>query len=210
MIELDAIETTKAKHEPFDFFVTERVLGDADLAAIAADFPAIDGPGVYPLTTLQYGPAFARLIEEIRSPELARIVGAKLGVELAGLPLMITVRGQAQARDGRIHTDTADKVATCLLYLNDRWAESGGRLRLLRNGHDLENYVAEVPPNGGVLAAFKVGDTSWHGHHPFVGKRRYVMFNWVRSQAALSRQLGRHRISAQVKKLLSPVFRARA
>lgn len=210
MIKLDAIASTAATHEPFEFFVTESVLGDNDLAEVASDFPAIDGPGVYPLTALQYGPAFARLIDDIRSPELARAVGAKLGVDLEGLPLMITVRGQAQARDGRIHTDTADKVATCLLYLNDRWAESGGRLRLLRKADDLEDYVAEVPPNGGVLAAFKVGDKSWHGHHPFVGKRRYVMFNWVRSEAALSRQLGRHRISARVKKLLSPMFRARA
>ena len=43
------------------------------------------------------------------------------------------------------------------------------------------------PPNGGVLAAFRVGRNSWHGHKPFVGQRRYVMFNWLRSDAALTR-----------------------
>lgn len=98
-----------------------------------------------------------------------------------------------------IHTDTKDKVVTCLLYLNEMWDQSGGRLRLLRTGDNLENYAAEVPPNGGAFAAFKVGENSWHGHKPYVGERRYVMFNWVRSEAALGRQLGRHSLSAKIK-----------
>ena len=101
------------------------------------------------MDALQYGPGFASLLSAIQSPALAEAVGEKLGVDLKGLPVMITVRGQAQSKDGRIHTDTKDKVATCLLYLNGAWDESGGRLRLLRNGSDLEDYITEIPPNGG-------------------------------------------------------------
>jgi SM-20-related protein len=120
----------------------------------------IDKPGVFPLTSLRYGAAFAKLIEEISSSQLATIVGEKFGVNLVDLPLMVTVRGQAQTKDGRIHTDTKDKIVTCLLYLIDKWDQTGGRLRLLRNPHDMEDYVAEIPPNGGVLAAFKVAKNS--------------------------------------------------
>ncbi len=208
MIDLAAISKTEVTREPFEFFTVGSVLKDRDLTAIRADFPKIDKPGIFPLSALEYGPAFAQLIDDIRSPELAQLIGDKLGVSLAGLPLMITVRGQAQRKDGRIHTDTKDKVVTCLLYLNEMWDQSGGRLRLLRTGDNLENYAAEVPPNGGAFAAFKVGENSWHGHKPYVGERRYVMFNWVRSEAALGRQLGRHSLSAKIKKLLPALYSA--
>lgn len=205
MIDLNAISGAHVAKEPFQFFATGGVLQDHDLDAIRADFPKIEKPGIFPLTSLEYGPAFGRLIDDIRSPELARAVGQKFGVNLEGLPLMITVRGQAQAKDGRIHTDTKDKVVTCLLYLNETWDDGGGRLRMLRSPTDLEDYAAEIPPNGGTFASFKVGPVSYHGHKPFVGTRRYVMFNWVQSDAALNRQLGRHKLSALIKKVV-PFF----
>ncbi|MEQ1576967.1 MAG: 2OG-Fe(II) oxygenase [Hyphomicrobium sp.] len=207
MIDLEAVRRAPVAREPFEFFSVGTVLRDQDLDAIRADFPKIEKPGVFPLAALEYGPAFRRLIDEINSPRLAKVVGERFGVDLTGLPLMITVRGQAQSKDGRIHTDTADKVVTCLLYLNDKWDESGGRLRLLRRGDDLEDYAAEIPPNGGAFAAFKVSKNSWHGHKPFTGQRRYVMFNWVRSDAALARQLGRHKFSAWIKSLIPSYYK---
>ena len=205
MINLDAISKAVVAREPFSFFAADKVLADQDLDAIRIDFPKIEKPGIFPLSALEYGPAFAKLVDEIRSPEMAEALGKKFGVNLKGLPVMITVRGHAQAKDGRIHTDTKDKVVTCLLYLNDKWDEGGGRLRLLRSGDNLEDYAAEIAPNGGAFAAFKVAANSWHGHKPFVGERRYVMFNWVQSDKALSRQLLRHKISAKIKKMV-PFF----
>ncbi len=208
MLDIQAIKEAKAAYAPFSFFQAQ-VLAEDDLNQIRADFPAIEKPGVYPVDALQYGPGFASLLSEIQSPELAEAVGEKLGVDLKGLPVMITVRGQAQSKDGRIHTDTKDKVATCLLYLNGAWDESGGRLRLLRNGSDLEDYITEIPPNGGTFVAFKVSHNSWHGHKPFVGERRYVMVNWLRSEGAHTRQLGRHKLSAKIKRLIPFFYRGK-
>ena len=205
MIDLNAISKADVAREPFQFFATGNVLPKTDLEAIRRDFPKIEKPGIFPLSELTYGPAFGKLIDDIRSPALAKAVGEKFGVDLTDLPLMITVRGRAQAKDGRIHTDTKDKVVTCLLYLNEDWDEGGGRLRMLRGPDDLEDYAVEIPPNGGTFASFKVSDKSYHGHKPFVGERRYVMFNWVQSDAALNRQLGRHKLSARIKKLI-PFF----
>ncbi|MDX2203991.1 MAG: 2OG-Fe(II) oxygenase [Hyphomicrobiaceae bacterium] len=202
---MDALAGAAVAKEPFQFFAAEKILDKADLDAIRADFPKIDKPGLFPLSALSWGPAFQNLIDEIQSDAFAEAVGSKFGVDLKGLPLMITVRGHAQAKDGRIHTDTKDKVVTCLLYLNEEWDKDGGRLRLLRSGDNLEDYAAEIPPSGGSFAAFRVSDNSWHGHKPFVGKRQYVMFNWVQSDAALNRQLGRHKLSASIKKLVSAV-----
>ena len=201
MLDLGTIRGAPVAAEPFRYFSTSGVLDADALAAINRDFPPISQSGIFPLEELAPGPAFNDLIDEIRSFDLEEIIEEKLGVELSELPLMITVRGHCHRRDGRIHTDSIDKVATCLLYLNDHWDDDGGRLRLLRNGTDIESYLAEIPPHGGTLVAFRRSENSWHGHLPYQGQRRYVMFNWVRSDAALTRNILRHRVSAGLKRL---------
>lgn len=201
MIDFEAIAKSEVTREPFRFFAAANVLNATDLAAIRADFPDIRRPGIFPLSELDYGPAFARLIEDIRSRELEDVMAEKYGVELSDKPLMITVRGRAQKKDGRIHPDTQTKFVTCLLYLNEIWDQSAGRLRMLRKPDDLDDFIAEIPPNGGTLASFLRAENSWHGHQPYLGERRYVMFNWMTSPAALARELGRHRLSARIKRL---------
>ncbi len=201
MIDFDAIKKAKVTRKPFQFFAASGVLSAVDLAAIRADFPDIQKPGIFPLSELSYGPALAQLVEDIRSTEFEDVIADKYGVDLSDKPLMITVRGHAQAKDGRIHTDTKAKFVTCLLYLNDVWDEGGGRLRMLKNPDNLEDYLAEVPPSGGTLASFLRAENSWHGHEPYVGERRYLMFNWMTSHTAMERELGRHRFSATLKRI---------
>lgn len=202
MINLEAIRSAPVARDPFPHFLVERVLDADSLRRIRDDFPSITSTGIYPVDELAYGPAFSALIDEIRSSDLQDVISEKLGVPLEGRPLMVTVRGNCHRRDGKIHTDSEDKVVTCLLYLNDdSWAGTTGRLRLLRSGTNLEDMIAEVPPNGGTLVVFKRTNNSWHGHHPFEGPRRYVMFNWLTSNVALTKNVGRHKLSARLKKL---------
>lgn len=202
MLNLSAIAQTPIINEPFPHFVTRGVLDADALRAIGPDFPPIDQPGVFTLADLTYGAQFARLIDEINARDLEEIMEDKFRMDLSDKPLMITIRGHCHPRDGRIHTDSKDKLVTCLLYLNDEnWNQQGGRLRFLRDGKDINSAIAEVPPNGGNLVAFKRTDNSWHGHEPFDGPRRYVMFNWIRSDVALAKNLGRHRLSAMLKKV---------
>ena len=118
MIDFTAIELAPVIHSPFDFFAVQNVLTPNRLKAIRDDFPTIEKPGIFPLTALTYGPAFASLIEDVQSSRLSEIIGKKFGVDLTSFPLMVTVRGQAQQKDGRIHCDSKDKVITCLLYLS--------------------------------------------------------------------------------------------
>ena len=132
MIDYRAIRNTTVVRQPFKFFATPGVLSPVDLATIEVDFPMIRKPGIFPLSELTYGPAFAALIDDICSFELQDIMSEKFALDLSDRPLMITVRGKARLKDGRIHTDTESKVVTCLLYLNDIWDESGGQLRMLR------------------------------------------------------------------------------
>jgi Rps23 Pro-64 3,4-dihydroxylase Tpa1-like proline 4-hydroxylase len=114
---------------------------------------------------------------------------------------MFTVRGECRSTDGKIHTDSTTKLITVLLYMNEKWDKDGGRLRILRSGTDLEDYVEEVPPHGGTLLVFRRSENSWHGHLPFDGPRRAVQMNWVTDQSVVAREQGRHRLSSTIKKL---------
>ena len=209
LIKLSTLNAAPVRHDPFDFFAVENILTPGSLQAIQQDFPMIDKPGIYPVSALQFGPNFAALLREVKSERLSAIIGNKFGIDLTGLPLMVTVRGHAQQKDGRIHCDSKDKVVTCLLYLNDEWDAAEGRLRMLRNGEDIENYAAEISASGGSFAAFRVTPTSWHGHKPFVGERRYIMFNWIRSKDALKSHEWRHRLSSLVKKIIPSFYKKR-
>jgi SM-20-related protein len=202
MIHFGAIAGASAAREPFPHLIANGVVDADALSEINRDFPAIRQPGIFPLSELTYGGAFASLVENIKSAELEAILEDKFGVKLSDKPLMVTVRGYCRSKDGRIHNDSKDKLVTCLLYLNDgTWAKEGGRLRLLRDDHDLDNMIAEVAPEGGNFVAFKRTENSWHGHASYEGPRRYVMFNWLTSGAALAKNLGRHRLSAAFKRL---------
>lgn len=201
LIDLDAVRAAQTAHAPFHHFVAPRVLSDAAAADIAADFPKLAGPGLYPADEAGGGPAFRALIREIEGPELRRVYAEKFGVDLDRRPMMVTVRARARATDGKIHVDSTGKFVTSLLYLNQGWQPEGGRLRLLRGPGDLDDYIAEVPPDAGTLVAFRRADNSWHGHKPFAGERRYVMFNWMTGSAIAAWEIARHRASASVKRL---------
>lgn len=66
VIDLEAIAESEVTHEPFRFVAATDVPSAADPAAVRADFPDIGAPGIFPLPQLGYGPAFSRLIEDIR------------------------------------------------------------------------------------------------------------------------------------------------
>ncbi|RTL71470.1 MAG: 2OG-Fe(II) oxygenase [Hyphomicrobiales bacterium] len=183
--------------------VVQGVLSPVDLAAVRADFPALPGPGLFPIASLVYGPVFQRLVGEVLTGKFETLIGRKFGLELGDKPLLVTIRGFSQQRDGRIHKDSKSKLLSGILYLNDIWDESGGRLRLLRQEGDIADFAVEVPPSGGTLVMFMRSENSWHGHLPYVGERRALMFTWMASKLAFQRELGRHSLSAIVKRQLA-------
>jgi hypothetical protein len=201
-IDLEAFAAVPLEREPYDYLVVPGFVRNAALPAIEADFPPITRHGSYPVGELTYGKAFAALLEEIQSPPVRGAFERKFGVDLSGRPTMVTVRGQCHAKDGRIHTDSRDKIITALVYLNRGWDNATGRLRVLRSAADLEDFAAEVPPNSGTLLAFRRSDRSFHGHHRYVGRRRSIQLNWVTGEDVVERERSRHRLSAWLKRWL--------
>jgi hypothetical protein len=202
LLDLERLRAAAPNRDPFAFVIVPEFVRAEALAAIGRDFPPIRQAGSFPIESLRAGPAFTGLVAELEGPAFAADLGAKLGVALGGLPMLVTARGCARARDGRIHTDSADKVVTALVYLNGPWSAEGGRLRLLRDAADLESVIAEVPPVDGTLVAFVRSERSFHGHRAYTGPRRVVQVNWVRDAGIAARERLRHRLAARVKSLL--------
>jgi len=200
-VDLDALRAAPVARSPFPYFIVPRFVNAAALDAIRADFPAIQQAGSFPLSTLRYGPAFAAFMDEIQSAAMAAAVGGKLGMDLSASPTMVTVRGQSRAADGKIHTDSRTKLVTALIYMNDSWESPKGRLRLVRTQSDLNDVIAEVPPEQGTLLVFRNDPIAWHGFEPFSGPRRVIQLNWVTDASVVRREQARHRLSAFFKRL---------
>jgi SM-20-related protein len=176
-----ALDAVPLNRDPFDFLVVPGFLTNERLAAANQDYPEISRAGNEDLEGLHYGPGFQALINELNSPEFIRRIGAKFGISLEHAITTITVRKFCEASDGNIHTDHWSKLVTVLLYFNADWTNAGGQLRLLRSATDIENFAAEVAPIGGTLLAFRRSDHSWHGHQQFVGERRMLQMNFLKS-----------------------------
>src|SRR5215471_12329077 len=144
-----------------------------------AETPLQPDAGSFPLSELEVGPGLQALFDALDGPAFRKAVEQKFGLDLKGRATMFTLRGRCDTRDGQIHTDSKKKIITVLLYLNDGWAEEGGRLRLLKNGEDLDAVAAEVPPKFGTLLVFRRSENSWHGHEQYVGPRKVLQMNWV-------------------------------
>lgn len=202
MLDLQSFRQTPLETDPYEHVVIRNFVSADALKAAQDSYPAVPGPGSHPPKGLKIERGFKALIEELRGPDFQRAVEEKFGIDLTGRPTMNTVRGFCRARDGGIHTDSRTKIVTVLLYMNNAdWPNDGGKLRILRNGDDLENFTAEVEPAGGTLIVFLRSDHSWHGHHSYEGPRRAIQLNWVLDQGVVDREQGRHGLSSFLKKL---------
>ena len=202
-LDLAALAATPVAADPFPHVVVPHFVPPDFLAQIRADLPAMASGGSFPPEALKLGPAASSLVRQMESAALRDAIAAKFGLDLDDAPVMLTLRGRTREKDGRIHTDSTAKRVTVLLYLNpptESWTKQEGCLRLLRNGHDLEDYAVEVPPVNGTLLVFPNSATSFHGHRQFVGQRFTIQLNYMTNDTKARSELRRHRWSAFVKR----------
>jgi hypothetical protein len=177
----------------------DEVRGDLD-----RDFPSYSSAGFFPHDTSDCGPSINALIENMTSPEFARAVGQRLGIEnLDRYPTLVTLCRLLNKRHGTIHTDSKSKIATALIYLNKRWPDtSNGCLRFLYRIDDIDSLVVpELKPLYGELAVFKRCENSFHGHLPYEGERRVIQVAWLTSEDEKLRKMKRGRFSRAFKKV---------
>ena len=202
MLDFAAFDAAPLKRDPYDYLVVPGFITPQALDAINGDYPSLPGPGSHPVDKTEYGPAFAEFWQELNSPEFRARFGRKFGIDLDGSPVMATVREFCEQTDGSIHTDSKTKIITILFYFNKEWPHAGGRLRILRSAHDLEDYADEVVPQRGTMLAFRRSGNSYHGHLPFVGERRIMQMHWVDAKRIAKNERKRHSLKWRLKKAL--------
>ena len=204
-LNLKQIQETEVQDDYFPFFtVANSFLEDIDSSELVEDFPDISEGGSFPVD-VNTGQNIKDLIKELEGPEFRKLLEEKFKVELKNKSAVTTLRGYSRLKDGKIHTDSSTKIVTVLLYLNLNWKENEGRLRLLKDSKDLNNYIEEVPCTFGSMVGFKVTENCWHGFQPYEGKRLSLQLNYISSQS-LGLHNTRHRLSAFFKQLFKSKF----
>lgn len=201
VLKLDALKNAEVKNTPYPYFIVENSIVESEVQAVVQDFPKLTQGGSYNLEDVEIKPNFDRLLKSVDTPEFRQILTDKFGVDVMEHPMMITLRGYSRQKDGRIHSDSKSKLLTILIYLNESWEAETGRLRILNDNHDINNYVAEINAGPGSLVAFKVTDNGWHGYIPYEGQRQSIQINFLTSEKANAKHKFFHGLSAKVKKI---------
>ncbi len=202
----DTLRETSVATDPFPHVVVPDFIPPERLGTIVEALPPMSSGGSFPPGSLRLRPVVQALVRELEGPRLRDAIADKFGLDLNDAPSMLTLRGRTREKDGRIHRDSTAKRVTILLYLNpenESWARREGCLRLLRQPDDIEDYAVEVPPVNGTLLAFPNGETTWHGHRQYVGRRYAIQLNYMAVGAKARTEMRRHRLSALLKRFAS-------
>lgn len=201
ILKLDALKNAEVSHIPYPYFIVENALADSEVQAVIQDFPKIEQGGSYNIEDVEIKPNFDRFLKSLDTPEFRQILTDKFDVNVMEHPMMVTLRGYSRQKDGRIHSDSKSKLLTILIYLNESWDAPNGRLRILNNDNDINNYVTEINAGPGSLVAFKVTDNGWHGYIPYEGQRQSIQINFLTSEKANAKHKFFHGLSAKMKKI---------
>jgi len=199
VLDMQALRAARVNTTPFPFFKVERSIRPEVLNQVIGDFPDIADGGSFNVDDVPVQPDFKALLDSIDSPEFRQLICEKFDVQVMELPMMMTLRGYSRQKDGRIHTDSKTKLVTILIYLNESWDATTGRLRILNNANDMEDFVDEISPGPGSLVAFKVTDNCWHGYPSYEGTRRSIQINFLTSETAGNKHRFFHKLSAKLK-----------
>lgn len=201
ILKLDALKAANVSTSPYPYFVVENALESTAVQSVIQDFPKLEQGGSYNIEDVAIKPNFDRFLKSLDCKEFRQILTDKFDVDVMEHPMMITLRGYSRQKDGRIHSDSKTKLLTILIYLNESWDAPTGRLRILNDETNIDNYAEEVNAGPGTLVAFKVVDHGWHGYVPYEGQRQSIQINFLTSDKANAKHRFVHGLSAKLKKL---------
>ncbi len=203
LLDYARLADTERNDDPFPHVLVEDFVEIAAQGALIRDFPRIKGPGNVAPGDVPHGPAFERLVQELESDRFRDAIASKFGIDLTRTVPTIGVRAFAEPTDGRIHCDHRSKLVTLLLYFNEKWEDEGGRLRICRDQHDIENFTTEVVPLSGTLIAFRNGPAAWHGHKQHVGPRRMLQLSFRDMSGIVGLERRLSRLTKPIRRMLN-------
>ncbi len=185
-----------ARHvtDPFDFWLLDGALPEADVDAIA-ELPVAAPADVvfsgrretnnssrmfFDAGAQETYPVCRRVVDGFKDARVIAAIEAETGAKLAGTRLRIEYCQDAPGFWLEPHTDISVKKFTMLVYLLDDPA-----LRLagtdIHAGPPDYSYVTTAPYGRNLGVIFIPGKNTWHGvgHHPLKGLRKSIIINYV-------------------------------
>ena len=200
MIDFNKLQSAEVDKTYYPFFSRDNCfLDNSSSITLSEDFPDIKSGGSIPPSSINLKKSIKKLISDLESQEMKNILEKKLNVDLSNSEIVTTLRGYSRKKDGKIHTDSKSKIITLLLYLNESWEYDTGKLRMLKNEENLDDFIKEIPATLGSIVAFKVTENCFHGFLPFEGKRKSIQMNYVHKKNLKTHKL-RHFLSSLFKK----------
>ncbi len=200
MIDFNKLQSAEVDKTYYPFFSLDNCfLDNSSSITLSEDFPDIKSGGSIPPSSIYLKKSIKKLISDLESQEMKNILEEKLNVDLSNSEIVTTLRGYSRKKDGKIHTDSKSKIITLLLYLNESWEYDTGKLRMLKNEENLDDFIKEIPATLGSIVAFKVTENCFHGFLPFEGKRKSIQMNYVHKKNLKTHKL-RHFLSSLFKK----------
>jgi hypothetical protein len=186
----------RAKHatQPFDYWLLDGALPEADVEAIA-NLPIAPPEDVVfngrretnnssrmffsPQAQEAY-PAVRRVVDGFKDERVIAEIEAETGANLSNTRLRIEYCQDAPGFWLEPHTDISVKKFTMLVYLLDDPA-----LKLagtdIHEGPPDHKYVTTAPYGRNLGVIFIPANNTWHGvgHHPLTGLRKSIIINYV-------------------------------
>ena len=182
----------RAKHEtwPFDYWLLENAIPDADVDAITG-LPFAPPPDAVfngrretnNATRVYFTPenqvrfrVCRDIVRGFEDPLVRKVIEKTTGTDLAGARLRIEYSQDEPGFWLEPHTDLGVKKFTCLIYLSEGHDDLGTDIYADRDTH---SGVTPFAPNSAMV--FVPSDRTWHGFEkrPIRGVRKSVILNYV-------------------------------
>jgi hypothetical protein len=92
ILDFAALDQAPLCRDPYEHVVVAGFVRPEGAAAIGRDFPRIADAGSYPIENVTFGPTVETFWQELQGDAFRERIARKFGVDLAGHPLMATVR----------------------------------------------------------------------------------------------------------------------
>jgi hypothetical protein len=191
---LACLERAKHVTKPFDYWLLEHALPEADVDAIA-NLPIAPPEDVqfngrretnnssrmfFGAEAQEMFGVCRRVVDGFKDPRVIAAIEKETGADLAGARLRIEYCQDEPGFWLEPHTDIAVKKFTMLVYLLDDPA-----LKLagtdIHDGPPDHKYVTTAPYGKNLGVIFIPAKNTWHGvgHHPLKGLRKSIIINYV-------------------------------
>ncbi|MBL8805540.1 MAG: hypothetical protein JNN22_01735 [Rhodospirillales bacterium] len=178
--DINALLSTPLIREPFEHVVVPRFVGQASLEWIWRNWPDLGRSGGVPLEQIAQTHPIRALIEQFEADEFREAVEIKFQLDLRYRRTVFCLTDRCRG-PWPIHVNPPPNVVSVLFYPNiptdDGEGDAAG-VRFTRSQASIEDFVTEIPPLGGALAAFRCRPNAWHGRAPHFGRRLQLEMSW--------------------------------